>query len=164
MTVRPATVLNFVEKPDLATAERYLKDGQFLWNAGIFLFKVSTMITAFETYAPSVLKRVRAALSSSTNRMRTLDPTEFAKVDNISIDYAIMEHETNIKVVPVDMGWSDVGDYQALWDMFAKTTTSNVTFGPTIAENSKGLFVRSEGPTVCVSGLDELCDRRQTRH
>ena len=149
-------VLNFVEKPDLKTAQTYLDSGRYFWNAGIFLFKASMMLDAFEAHAPDILKTMRDLHEDSVGNVWHLDAARFSQVEDISIDYAIMERETNIKVVPVDMGWSDVGDYQALWEMFADAPSANVVNGPAIVENSSGLFVRSEGPAVCVSGLDNF--------
>ncbi|CAN0243534.1 unnamed protein product, partial [Chrysoparadoxa australica] len=108
-------VKQFVEKPPLETAKAYLSSGQFLWNAGIFLFKASTMLDAFKQYAPSILDTVRSALGTPVNGIWRLDPSVFSEADSISIDYASMVNEDNIQVVPVDMGWSDVGDYGALW-------------------------------------------------
>ncbi len=149
-------VLNFVEKPPQDIADAYFKSGDYFWNAGIFLFKASAMLEAFETHAPAILAAMRPLVSLNEDGICTLDPDAFAKVEDISIDYAIMEPEADIKVVPVDMGWSDVGGYPALWDMFAKSKEDCVTFGPVIAENSPRTFVRSEGPLVTLSGLEGL--------
>lgn len=147
--------LNFVEKPEAATAENYLKAGRYFWNAGIFLFKAGVMLDAFERYSPRVLEQTRAALGRPSQRTWNLDPERFQSVENISIDYAIMERSPNIQVLPVDMGWSDVGGYDALWEMSAMDDDSNVTHGPVVVEKSNRLFVRSEGPVVCVSGLKD---------
>ncbi|MCF6328396.1 MAG: AGE family epimerase/isomerase [Henriciella sp.] len=149
-------VLSFVEKPDITTAQSYIDSGHYFWNAGIFLFKASMMLTAFETHAPEILKIMRELHEASAGKVWNLEPKRFGQVEDISIDYAIMERETNIKVVPVDMGWSDVGDYQALWEMYADEPSANVLNGPAIVEDSTGLFVRSEGPVICVSGLDNF--------
>lgn len=149
-------VKQFVEKPPLETAKAYLKSGQFLWNAGIFLFKASTMVDAFKQHAPNILDTVHSALGTSADGIWRLDPAVFSDADSISIDYAIMEHEDNIQVVPVDMGWSDVGDYDALWSMFSSTAEGNVTFGETVLEGCAGLYARSEGPIICASGLENF--------
>lgn len=149
-------VKQFVEKPPLETAEAYLGSGQFLWNAGIFLFKASTMLDAFKQHAPNILDTVRAALGTPIDAIWRLDPSSFSGADSISIDYAIMEHEDNIQVVPVDMGWSDVGDYGALWSMFSSTPEDNVTVGETVLEDCAGLYARSEGPMICASGLKDF--------
>lgn len=150
------SVLSFVEKPPLETAKAYLDSGNYFWNAGIFLFKVSVMLDAFEVHAPEILTVMRPLISANNKDTCRLDPDGFGKVENISIDYAIMERAENIKVLPVDMGWSDVGGYDALWDMFAETDDDNVTFGPVATRQSERLFIRSEGPLVTVSGLKDF--------
>ena len=148
-------VLSFVEKPKHEIAKRYVDQGRHFWNAGIFLFKASTMTAALSEHAPELLEGTRHALGRPIQGTWHLEPGPFKKVENISIDYAVMEHSQNIKLVPVDMGWNDVGSYDALWGMSATSTDDNVTHGPVVTEKSQRLFVRSEGPTVCVSGLED---------
>ena len=149
-------VAEFVEKPPLEKAEQYARSGMYYWNAGIFLFRTSSMIEAFQKFAPEVLETVESSISSKRSTIIDLDPNRFEDVQDVSIDYAIMEREKNINVVPVDMGWSDVGGYDALWEMFSENEHDNVTFGPVITDQSRRLYVRSEGPLVSVSGLDNI--------
>lgn len=147
----------FVEKPDLETAESYLAAGTYYWNAGIFLFRVDSMIKALESFAPEILDNVRRAMRmDSADDFIRLDAQAFARTPSISIDYAVMEKAGNVKTVPVDMGWSDVGGYRALHMLLAKSPQENVSSGPVILENSEGLYVRSEGPIVAGSGLKNL--------
>lgn len=148
-------VLSFVEKPQFDVAKQYVEQGRHFWNAGIFLFQASTMIAALSEHAPDLLEGTKQSLGRPIQGTWHLEPGPFEAVENISIDYAVMEHSRNIQLVPVDMGWNDVGSYDALWDMSAATENDNVTHGPVVAEKSRRLFVRSEGPTVCVSGLDD---------
>lgn len=149
-------VEEFVEKPPLDKAQAYVSSKNYYWNAGIFLFKVSSMLAAFEKYAPDIVADTRKAIADDAGQVVRLEPAAFASVRDISIDYAIMEHESDIKVVPVDMGWSDVGGYDALWEMFAPEATSNVSMGPAIMDASSGSFLRSDGPLICVSGLTDM--------
>ena len=106
----------FVEKPDLATAEAYLAGGQHLWNAGIFLFSVETILSAFEKHAPDLLTACRAALKAGKADLGffRLDEEAYATCQDISIDYAIMERAEALSVVPVDCGWSDLGSWRAV--------------------------------------------------
>lgn len=150
------TVEQFVEKPPAEKAQAYLESGNYYWNAGIFMFKASVMLAAFEKHAPVILQQMKQLVSAESSEICHLDPVAFAEVEDISIDYAIMEHETNIKVVPVNMGWSDVGGYDALWDMFAESADDNVEFGPVVTQNCARLFARSEGPLICASGVEDL--------
>lgn len=149
-------VEEFVEKPDQETAEAYLAAGSYYWNAGIFLFKASTMLDALKTHAPDLLTGVSAAMPRTAGDVAHLDPEAFAATPSISIDYAVMEHAPNVKTVPVSMGWSDVGGYRALHDLLTETETDNHTSGPVFVTNSEGLYVRSEGPAISINGVSNL--------
>ena len=146
----------FVEKPDVETAQRYLDAGDYYWNAGIFLFKAGVMLDALEEYAPGVNAGTRAALGGTQGGTIYLNAEAFAATPSISIDYAVMEQASNVKTVPVSMGWSDVGGYRALHALLSQTETDNVTSGPVHLENSSGLYVRSEGPAIAINGVSNL--------
>eukprot|EP00903_Cladosiphon_okamuranus_P002952 g2950.t1 len=146
----------FVEKPDAETAQRYLDAGDYYWNAGIFLFKAGIMLDALEKYAPGVNAGTRAALGSAQGGAIYLDAEAFAATPSISIDYAVMEKASNVKTVPVSMGWSDVGGYRALHELLTQNETENYTSGPIHLQNSSGLYVRSEGPAISVNGVSDL--------
>ncbi|MEL6724929.1 MAG: AGE family epimerase/isomerase [Pseudomonadota bacterium] len=147
----------FVEKPDLETAESYLAAGAYYWNAGIFLFKASTMLAALNEFAPDVLAGVKRAMAQSDDQSLVhLDPEAFRATPSISIDYAVMEKAKNVKTVPVSMGWSDVGGYRALHELLTEDAGENYTSGPVVIENSKGLYVRSEGPVISINGVSDL--------
>ena len=113
----PVSLSRFVEKPDRARAEEMLAAGNFLWNAGIFLFTPATLIAAFETHAPAVLAPVRAALEGAKTDLAflRLGPEDFGDAPDISIDYAVMEKADNLTVVPFAAGWSDLGGWDAVW-------------------------------------------------
>ncbi len=147
----------FVEKPDLNTAESYLAEGNYFWNAGIFLFRADTMLAALSEFAPEVLSGVRAAMRDDiAEQVQHLEAEAFAKIPSISIDYAVMENAENVETVPVSMGWSDVGGYRALHELLTEKPTENYTSGPVFIENSEGLYVRSEGPAIAVNGVSNL--------
>jgi len=146
----------FVEKPDLATAQTYLESGNYYWNAGIFLFKADTMLDALDTFAPDVAVGTRQAMGAAESNKTHLDPEAFAATPSISIDYAVMEKATNVRTVPVSMGWSDVGGYLALHELLTNSPAENYTKGPVIVQNSERLYVRSEGPIVAVNGVSNL--------
>lgn len=147
-------VSRFVEKPNLNTAEQYLASGRFLWNAGIFLFRADTMITALERNAPEVLAGSMEAVGAMSEDGHILGRAGFAKATRISIDYAVLEPESAngaVCVVPVDMGWRDIGDHKALMDARAEAELKNV--GPTITVDTHSVFARSDGPFVAVIGV-----------
>ncbi|MEM5518892.1 mannose-1-phosphate guanylyltransferase [Henriciella sp. AS95] len=148
----------FVEKPDKATACEYIRTERYVWNAGIFLFKASAMIEAFAAHAPDILTAVKASLPANpadaiNAGALTLDPENFDSCPSISVDYAIMEKVKPIYGVPVDMGWSDVGDYKALWDLLPKDDSGNVLVGPVTAVDCENCYIRSESDPVSVAGL-----------
>lgn len=150
------SVEKFVEKPNLETAKSYLDDGNYFWNAGIFLFKSKVMMAALEMYAPKILNEVKHSMQAPQKGIIELNSYSFSNVPSISIDYAVMEHATNVKTVPVDMGWSDVGGYRALYDLLSADDGDNVTEGPVQTIDSRGLYVRSEGPSIAISGVSNL--------
>lgn len=148
----PRAVARFVEKPNRETAEKYLAEGGFYWNSGIFLFKSGVMLESFEKFAPDIIATVKGALIDNM-----LDRAKFAQVRNESVDYAILEKAGNIDVVPVTMGWSDLGDYRALHEVSAgRFESDNVLIGPVVATKSSGVFVCSTGPRVAVHGLEDV--------
>ncbi len=151
----------FVEKPDEPTARAYIDTGCYVWNAGIFLFRASAMVEAFEAHAPDILNAVKASLPSDpvaaiTQGAVTLDRETFADCPSISVDYAIMEKVSPIYGVPVEMGWSDVGDYKALWELSARDTHDNAHVGPVEILDSRNCYVRSEHLPLYVTGLKDL--------
>lgn len=147
-------VSRFVEKPDLATAEQYLASRRFLWNAGIFLFRASAMISALERHAPEVLYGAKEALKALSEDNRILARQGFVKATRISIDYAVLEPESAngaVSVVPVDMGWRDIGDHKALMEARAEAGLGDV--GPTLTVDTHNVFARSDGPFIAAIGV-----------
>lgn len=147
--------VKFEEKPPLEKARSYIEAGHYLWNAGIFLFEAGAMIKAFETHAPDVLDAVRDALPemAGEGNIHRIDAGKFHACPDISVDYAIMEKHPGVRAVPVDMGWNDVGDYKALWELSDKDEDGNSILGPVTAFDCKNCYIRSEGRPISVSGL-----------
>ena len=110
-------LLRFVEKPEVKTAVQMLAAGNYLWNAGIFLFSVQTILSAFREHAPQLMQPVEAAVANAEVDLgfTRLDPLNWGNAENISIDYAVMEKSTNLSVVPYSGGWSDLGGWDAVW-------------------------------------------------
>lgn len=148
----------FVEKPNLSTAETLLASGSHLWNSGIFLLSVRSYLEELERLAPDVLAACRAALSGGVKDLDFLRIAEeaFAASPSISIDYAVIEKTDKSVVVPVDIGWNDVGSWLALWKMGTKDEADNVKVGDVVSEDVKGCYLRSEGPLVAALGVDDL--------
>ncbi len=156
-TVRP--VEEFVEKPDKPTAERYLAGGEHLWNAGIFMFRASRYRRELDHHAPdvleTVLKAVTAAEVADDGTLR-LDEKAFAAAPNISIDHAVMEHTDHAVVVPLDVGWNDVGSWGSLYAILAKDHHGNVEVGDVVTAGVQWSFLRSEGPLLAVCGVKDI--------
>jgi len=145
----------FVEKPDLATAEGMLASGQFLWNAGIFLFSVKAIIAAFETHAPDLMAPVQAAVDKGQPDLGflRLDPEAWEGASDISIDYAVMERADNLAVVPYAGGWSDLGGWDAVWRESGPDGDGIVTQGRASAIDCADSLLRSEDDGLEVVGI-----------
>ena len=154
------TVAGFVEKPDRKHAEAFLQSGDYSWNSGIFLFPVGPLLTEFERLQPEMLAACRDALAKAKRDLDflRLDPAAFADAPANSIDYAVMEHTPHAAIVPVEMGWSDVGTWDALWQIGngTKDGEGNVAIGDVILEDTKNCYVRAEQGLVTTLGVDDL--------
>jgi mannose-1-phosphate guanylyltransferase/mannose-1-phosphate guanylyltransferase/mannose-6-phosphate isomerase len=151
-------VAAFVEKPDRARAEAYLAAGDYHWNSGIFLFPAALVLDEMKERQPAVVAACRRAVEAAKRDLDflRLDRAAFADADNISIDYAVMEHTARAAVVPVDMGWSDVGTWDALWQVGAKDDGDNFTLGDVVVEDTSRCYIRSESGLIAALGVEDL--------
>ncbi len=148
-------VISFVEKPDLATAKKYLEAGNYYWNSGMFAFEISTLIEEMGKYAPEICSSMKAAVNNGTidQTFFHLDRAGMAACPSDSIDYALMEKSEIVAVVPADFGWSDIGSWQALWEVSEKDDSGNVIQGDVMVEDVKNSLIRSEYGLVAAVGL-----------
>jgi len=155
-------ISQFTEKPDLEKACNYLASGQYAWNSGIFVLKASVWLKALKQFSPDVMKRVNAAFLRATRDGSFIrpDPDLFKKITANSIDYAVIEHcpSSNfaIKMIPLDAGWSDLGSWDAVWDLSNKDSSGNVISGDVLIENSKNNLVRATHRLVSLVGVSDL--------
>ncbi len=152
-------VLRFVEKPQKARAMEYLAAGNFYWNAGIFLYRAATMTKAFASHAPQILENCKTALARADQDLDflRLDKEAYGACESISLDYAIMEKAKNIKCVPLETDWNDLGAWSAIWEVMEKDKSGNVTQGDTILHKTKNSFVHStHGACLTTVGLDNV--------
>jgi len=151
-------VEEFKEKPNQATAEAYLASGGYFWNSGIFMFRADTLLSEMDLYAEGISRQAQAAVSKAErdSDVIRLDREAFAASPKDSIDYAVMEHTERAVVVPVDMGWSDIGSWSALWDVSAKDDHRNATKGDVLLIDTERSLVRSEGKTVIALGVRDI--------
>ena len=148
-------VARFVEKPDRASAERYVASSDHLWNSGIFLLPARAFLNELERLAPDVISAARTALARAARDLDflRLDADAFKACPSISIDYAVMEKTDAAVVVPLDAGWSDVGSWSALHESASADPAGNVTRGDVIIEDSSGCYVYSSNRLVATVGL-----------
>jgi mannose-1-phosphate guanylyltransferase/mannose-6-phosphate isomerase len=151
-------VIRFVEKPDRATAESYLAAGGYLWNSGMFCFSVRSVLEALRTHAPEVLQRGAAALDKarSVDGAVTLDAESFAALPSISVDYAVMERAANVAAVACNIGWSDIGSWNAVAETVEVDKAGNATEGNATLVDSRNTYVRSTGRLVAAVGVQDL--------
>lgn len=152
-------VVRFVEKPSKENAETYLESGHFLWNAGIFLYPAKIMIKAFKTHSPETLKHCQAALDKAKTDLDflRLDKSAYEQCENISLDYAIMEKISDIKCVPLETQWSDLGAWPALWDIYDKDNEGNVTNGDVLLHDTTNSYAHStDGICLSLISMDDV--------
>ncbi|HEX8956773.1 MAG TPA: mannose-1-phosphate guanylyltransferase/mannose-6-phosphate isomerase [Burkholderiaceae bacterium] len=155
-------VERFVEKPDLATAQQYLAQGNYVWNSGMFCFKTSTIIAALDAHCPELMRAARAVWAESLIEGDKAELAEsFAQLENISIDYAVMEKAGNIAVIPGDFGWSDIGAWNAVAevtpaDECGNTVNCSAERSEAIIIDSRNTHIESQDRIVAAVGLDNL--------
>lgn len=151
-------ISKFIEKPDKDTAEKFLKDGRFTWNSGIFLFKATTIIKELEYFAPEIVHSCRAALNQKKPDLDflRLERKAFTSCPNLAIDIAVMEKSKLGTVIPLNAGWSDIGSWAALWETGKSDSNGNVLRGHVIANKSNNCYLRSEHRLVVGLGIENL--------
>lgn len=148
-------VAGFIEKPDYDQAKKMLDAGNYLWNAGIFLFKAYDLILEFKKFAPSTLKFTNKAVETAKVDLSflRLNPTYWKEIDDISIDYAIMEKTKNLMVVPYTSNWSDLGEWGAVWSELDKDTSGVALYGKAHSIDCSNTLLRSESTRQQIVGL-----------
>ena len=145
-------VKEFVEKPELETAKKYLNEGTYFWNSGIFMFKASTFLQETEKHAPEIMKILNEFDFSKSNEISFV---AFDKMPNISVDYAVMEKSDKIALVKLESDWNDLGSWSSIYDISNKDENGNVFIGHVLDKNSKNSFVYSSSKLVATIGLED---------
>lgn len=164
--IRPGAVIGsgparqvsaFVEKPDAATAERYVAEG-YLWNSGNFFFRADVMLDELRALEPEMAEAAARALAEAVDDLGfvALDASAFADAPKRSIDYAVMERTKRAAVVPADIGWSDVGDWGAVWKLSRRDESGNSIHGEGVALDAKNVHIRSNGLLTAVVGVNDV--------
>jgi mannose-1-phosphate guanylyltransferase len=151
-------VERFIEKPDAARAAEMIASGDHVWNGGIFLFRADIYLGVLAVHAPEMLAAAQAAMDKAEHCDNQIHPdaTNFAACPSDSIDYAVMEKAERVAVVPVNMGWSDVGSWDSLHELGDKDEGGNTTIGEVRLSEANGNLIHADGIRVSVHGVDDL--------
>ncbi|WP_294429307.1 mannose-1-phosphate guanylyltransferase [uncultured Treponema sp.] len=150
-------VLEFKEKPDEATAKKYVESGEYAWNSGMFIWKASTILKKFEAYLPDIyadLCKIGEAMNTS-EEAKTIEEI-YPKITSISIDYGIMEKADDVYVVPGEFGWNDVGSFDMMGVLHEADSNGNICIGDNISIDSKNCITYSSGRLVATIGLENI--------
>jgi mannose-1-phosphate guanylyltransferase/mannose-6-phosphate isomerase len=142
-------IRRFVEKPDLATAKKFIKAGNFFWNSGMFAFKASVILAEFKMHQPDLLKKMRSIFTVD----KPIARKDYDQLTDVSIDYAIMEKTAKGVVLPSDFGWSDIGSWKALYDFLEKDAQHNVIDGDVIAQDTRNCFIMGHDRLIATNRL-----------
>ncbi|MDX8411650.1 MAG: mannose-1-phosphate guanylyltransferase/mannose-6-phosphate isomerase [Mariprofundaceae bacterium] len=154
----PRDVLRFVEKPDAGTAERYLAEGGYYWNSGMFVWRASTILEEIRAHLPevhAVLREMREAWNGGEAWQEVIT-REFGRMPSISIDYGVLERSSRVRLVPCDIGWSDVGSWDAVHEIADRDEHENAVAGDVLAIDCRNSLLRSEGRLLAAIGLDDI--------
>jgi mannose-1-phosphate guanylyltransferase / mannose-6-phosphate isomerase len=160
--IQPLTVQAFIEKPDLQTAQQYLSEGNYYWNAGIFVLKASVWLAAIEQFAPDILQATRNAWNARKTDDLFVRPDKalFEVVPSESVDCAVMEQcpgsEFSVQMVPLNAGWSDLGAWDAVWQVQSKDAQGNAHVGDVLQVDSHNTLVHATSRLVALVGVNEL--------
>ncbi|MEZ9440124.1 mannose-1-phosphate guanylyltransferase/mannose-6-phosphate isomerase [Vibrio atlanticus] len=152
------TIECFIEKPDKATAEEYIRSEQYLWNSGMFMFKASRYLEELSKHHPEILAACQLALSKQNTDLDfiRIEAEAFKNSPSDSIDYAVMEKTSHAAVIPMDVGWNDIGSWSAIWDVSEKDEHNNVIEGDVLTVDSQHNYIHAENKLVATVGVDNL--------
>lgn len=166
-------IAEFVEKPDLATAERYLASGEYSWNGGIFAFRSGAFLHELDAHRPAMAQAVAVSVAAGRSSGSRFYPQAqaFGEIKGDSVDYAVMENTQRAAMVPVEMGWSDIGNWAALHETIVHAASASAEAPPNGKDNGQGNVQRgvvdfdacrnvlaiSDGPRVSAIGLEDVC-------
>jgi len=145
-------VKRFVEKPDIETAKYYLESGNFFWNSGMFAFKASVMMSELEIHQPELLEKMKKMDLTQD----TLSQEAYEQLNNISIDFAVMEKTDKGVVLPSDLGWSDIGSWKSLYDFLPKDSSGNVIDGDAITEKTENCLIQGTERLIATNNINNM--------
>ena len=150
-------VLEFKEKPDEATAKKYVESGEYAWNSGMFIWKASTILKNFEKFLPGIYNDLCAIgdAMNTSDEFNVIDKI-YPKIESISIDYGIMEKSSDVYVVPGEFGWNDVGSFDMMGVLHEADSDGNIKIGDQITVDTKNCITYSSGRLVATIGLENV--------
>lgn len=148
----------FVEKPALELAKDYLASGNFYWNSGMFLVKTSKYLAELSKYRPDIYEACKLSVEKvqADHDFLRIDGEQFKECPSESVDYAVMENTKDSVVVPMNAGWSDIGSWSSLWEMYQKDDNGNVSYGDVLLDDVNNSYLRSEDKLIAAIGVDDL--------
>jgi mannose-1-phosphate guanylyltransferase len=151
-------VVKFVEKPSIELAQEYVNSGDYLWNSGMFLVKASLFLNELSKFNPDIYEACQMAVAEvkEDQDFIRINNEKFLECPSKSIDYSIMEKTNTAVVVPMDVGWSDIGSWSSLWDLSKKDCSGNATYGDVVLHSSRNSYIRTDGMLVAAIGVDNL--------
>ena len=151
-------IVQFVEKPNQATAQAYLQAGNYTWNSGMFVFSAQHLLSEMKACGASWLPEAKRAIEQAETDLDfvRLEQTAFAACDNISIDFALMEHTSKAWMVPLDAGWSDLGSWESLWEASDKDEDGNAIYGDAFVKNCTNSLIHSQDRLIAAIGLENI--------
>jgi len=152
-------VERFTEKPDIVTAERFLREGNYYWNSGMFVWKASVILAEIQQHLPAVFQVVQTILAEHRAGVAFQQAVEkhFSAMPSISIDYGVLEKSDRVSLIPCDIGWNDVGSWHAVHEISPKDENGNALQGNVIAVGCKNSLIRAEKRLVAAIGVEDLC-------
>ena len=153
-----SAIEKFVEKPNLETAKKYVESGDFFWNSGMFVFKASAFLEELKNFAPEIFNTVQIAFENAKEDLdfKRISTDDFRRVPEDSIDFAVMEKTNKGKVLPIDVGWNDIGSFSALWEVLEQDQHGNVSLGDIKNIDSRNCLIDSENQFVATIGVEDL--------
>ena len=155
-----SAVRRFVEKPDFERAKTFIASGNYLWNSGMFCFRADAILKGIERYAPEIHQKAQESWRLSRGGVDqsaiNIEDAVFPKVTAVSIDYAVMERAENVKVIPSDFGWSDIGSWRSISELVAPDAQGNKVVGEAVLVESRNTYIQGEGRMIAAVGVDNL--------
>ena len=156
--IKSYKINEFVEKPNLETAKKLIEDKRYTWNSGIFIFKAKNIVNEIKIHSPNLIEHCQKSLKNREFDLdfQRLNKSDFEKCPNVSIDIAVMEKTDNGAVIPLDVGWSDIGSWKSVWETSEKTKQNNAIKGKVMIDNCEDCFIKSDHRLIVGIGLKNL--------